>query len=134
MKWMLCYQTPYNVVKYITDNLDTTTFLKYEKFMELVSTFRLENKEIFRENINKFKTLYIDIEKSTWQLYEIEKEPATFDDLIDLNKKREEKKQVVSEIDIQKNAIKKFFEFHKRKSLYNTNVMDKYDTKNRHYR
>jgi uncharacterized protein YPO0396 len=134
MKWMLCYQTPYNVVKYISDNLDTPAFLKYEKFMELVSTFMLQDKDQFRTDINKFRTLFIDIDKGAWHVYQAEKDNPTFDDLIDLNIKKEENKQIKTDIDIQKEAIKKFFEFHKRKSLYNSNYMGKNDTKNRHYR
>jgi len=85
--WILCFQTPYNNIKYITNNLDIPTTSEFYKFLDYIQTIFLYDYNNFIEELNKFKTILIDIDEHKWKLYIEEKKEYTFDELLKFNDK-----------------------------------------------
>jgi len=89
--WIIAYQTPYDTVRYMTNNLNTPTFLGYYKFIDYIQTLFIHNYGGFIDEINKFKDILIDCDNHTWKVIEHELKDATFEELLELNKSEEEK-------------------------------------------
>ena len=94
MNMILCYQTPYDSVTYITDDILSPDYLQYSKFLDFVQPFIKEDFAGFVKNLNRFYTLLIDIKKGTWQLYRKKQKEPTFEELIKLKEKEEKRKKL----------------------------------------
>lgn len=101
---MLCYQEMGDLVKYITSDMEHSGLMNYYKFLEWIYPFRIFNFEGFKEELNKFLSLYVDFEKLTWEIYEVPKDAATFEELLALNSDSEKP----SKVDKLKTFVTKF--------------------------
>jgi len=86
IKWMLCFQTMYDTIKYITDVQEIPVVVSYKDFLTLVSKFNLIEPVKFKDSLDKFRTLYINIPKHTWENYVVRNDGNTsFEELSRLN-------------------------------------------------
>jgi hypothetical protein len=113
MKWLLGYLNPNDYVTFKTDISDNAEFIHYSKFIQFVIPLIKKDTKGFLECINSYYTFFIDVENHTWHLYKKEYRHATFDELITLNEKREERKKLEKE-------TKKFGNTH----LYKTTIFN----------
>ena len=101
MKWLLFVQTPYDTVKYITDELDSYLVVNYNKFRSVI----LEGQKIIDQTnllfeLDRFNTVFLNCEKGTWEVKKPElKKDFTFEELAETNKayKEEPKKEKTKE-------------------------------------
>lgn len=103
--WMLCFQTPYNSVKYITNELNSPAYLSYYKFLDYISTsIHILEYGKFRDQLDKFQTILINIDTHEWSIETVEKKKYSFDELFDYNEQKieEEKNQKAAFDNIQK--------------------------------
>ncbi len=91
--WLLLFQTPYDTVKYMTNNLNAPTLLGYYKFVDYIQTLFIHDYTGFIDELNKFKTILINLDDHTWVIHENERKETTFEELLALNKVEEEKEQ-----------------------------------------
>ena len=107
--YLLCYQTPYDSVKYITNELASPTFLSYYKFIDYIQTIFVHNYYEFEKELNKFKNILIDLDNHTWEIYkESEKEKPSRKEMFEYHEKLEKEKEDKSrkKIEMKKNFIK----------------------------
>lgn len=123
--WILLFQTPYDTVKYITSELSTPRILGYYKFLEYISSVFIIDYYNFREELNKYQTILVNLDDHTWSIYKEEIKETTFKELLELNKKEEEQEESKSEK--FKNFIKKF---RKTETLKNPIDGKNYDSRN----
>ena len=122
--WILLFQTPYDTVKYITSELNTTRSLSYYKFLDYVSSFFVVDYYNFKLELNKYKTILINMDDHTWRIYEEDKKEATRKELLELNKEEDTKE---NKIDKFKNFLRKFKREESLKRIVN---IDDYDSRN----
>lgn len=91
MKWILCVQTPWNSVKYITDDLNDYSSHSYPKFMEMIMQLLPYDPNGLRDAIDSFHTVFLDIESKRWYIenYIPEKENYTDKEMYELNPSKE---------------------------------------------
>jgi len=115
MKWVLCYLNPNDYVTFRTDISDNNEYIIYSKFIEFISSYVKADSQGFFDAINRYFTIYIDLENKKWEIYKKEYRKAEFDELLNLNKKREEKKKLeketkkIGDIHLYKNTITNIF-------------------------
>lgn len=86
--WILCFQTPYDTVKYMSNELNSPMILGYYKFVDYIQTLFIHNYGDFMEELNKFQTILIDTETHTWEIYEEKKNTdVSREELLKLNEK-----------------------------------------------
>lgn len=94
MKWILCFQTATGGIKYYTSDLDNPTYLSFNAFIEYISQFSLHDFKNLLDELDKFKTILIDLDEKSWKIYEIKKEEkTTFEQLYKLNKNKQKDKE-----------------------------------------
>lgn len=124
MNILVCFQTPYDTVKYITNNLSSPTFLSYYKFIDYIQTIFLYDYVGFKEQLNKFKTIMINLDEHSWEICSEQISDVSFKELLKLNEKKDEEEK--SFIERAKEFTKKF----NKKSIKKIVDVDKYDTRN----
>lgn len=91
MEWILCFQTPTGGVKYFTSDLDNPTYLPFRKFLSYINQFNLMEFQEFQEELDKFKTIFIDVPQKNWEIYEVERDQdISFMDLYSFNEQRKQ--------------------------------------------
>ena len=106
----MAFQTPYDSIKYITNELASPTFLSYNKFIDYIQTLFVYNYYGFIEELNKFKTILIDLDEHTWELYvEEKKELPSRKEMFEYNGKIEKEKEDKrkKKLDFKREFIKK---------------------------
>jgi hypothetical protein len=101
MRWILCKQTLHDSVRFISSEApEDASYLGYYRFIEFISTFSLIDFGSFKEELNKFKVLFINIDDHIWEEYkaDIEKQEATFEDLLSLNENKPEENTKLDKI------------------------------------
>jgi len=89
--WLLCFQTPYDSIKYVTNEMSYPNYLPYYKFLDyIINTIHIHNFEGFQNQLDKFFTILINIDTHEWEVYNEERKEAGFYELFDLNEKRKE--------------------------------------------
>lgn len=107
MTWMLCYQTPYDNVYYIMSNSDKAILLPFKKFIEFANTLKIKNYKEFKETLDKFQNIIVDLDKLTWKIYVHEqRKDVTFQELLELNKD----KAVIKDLRLDKKESKSYIE------------------------
>ena len=91
--YLICFQTPYDSVKYITKDISYPTSLPYSKFLDFIANIFVINFEQFKDHIDKFHTILIDLDTHEWEVLEQEKGSATFKQLFDLKEQRDKEKE-----------------------------------------
>jgi hypothetical protein len=92
MKWILFFQMSNNIVRYITPELDNYTHMKYDTFLELLSCYKILDYANFFDSLNRFVTIYLDIETGEWKIIKPEDKSfnVSYEELLTLNKKNDE--------------------------------------------
>lgn len=92
MQWILCFQTVSGGIKYYTADLDAPTYLPFAKFLEYITQYNIQNFRELQDTLDKYKTIFIDIDNGTWKVYNTETDTeAGFQELFKLNNKQKEK-------------------------------------------
>ena len=112
--FLLCFQTPYDSIKYITNDMASPSHLSYHKFMDYIKfTIHVNFFSEFQDELDKFKTILINTDTHDWEIYEEEKDKIGFKNLFDFNEKRNEEKlkeknkNKIGDIESKKNFINK---------------------------
>lgn len=92
MEYILAYQTPYDTVTYITDDLLTVDYLSYGDFLKFIKPFIKKDFAGFIENLNRFYNVLVDVNGQTWQVYHKKFDIPTMQKLIKLNEKKHKKR------------------------------------------
>jgi len=113
MKYILCVQTPWNSVKYISDELTEYSSHTYNKFLEMIMNLQPYDPNGLREAIDSFQTIYLNVETKQWEIikYLPEKDQFTSKQMYELNPSAEmieEQKKNESIINRTKNFIDQF--------------------------
>jgi len=90
MKWIMGFQTPYNMVKFITNEDGSPQALSYYKFLDFVAQFKIKNSIEFIGNIDKFQTILLNCETGEWEVQKPELKTGTFSDMLKLNPGKQE--------------------------------------------
>ncbi len=125
MKWMLCYLTISDNIKYVTDQITNPVFMSYKKFIHFIVPFIINDRGHFMDKINRFDTLLLNCENGEWEVIRPQDmdQDLSFDNLIKLNpdlgfkrnKKEEEEKKLTKTESILyygKNQLDKLFRRH----------------------
>ena len=110
MKWLLCVQSPYNSIRYITDELQEYSSHSYNKFLEMIMNLKPFDPNGLKEAIDGFKTIYFDVNTHVWHIenYVLEENIFTSKQMHELNPSPEileEQKKNDSIINHTKNLI-----------------------------
>lgn len=97
MKWLLGYLNPNDYVTFRTDLSEHNEFIHYSKFIQFVLPIVKKDSAKFLECLNSHYTFFINLENGFWEIYKKEYRHATFDELVELNQKREERKKLEKE-------------------------------------
>lgn len=94
MKWIMFFQTPYNRVKFRTDEFEEVTSMEYHKFVKfLYQSFFIKEREKIIDSLDSFKTILLD--KSGDFIIvspDLDLSKYSFNDLFELNGNKEDKK------------------------------------------
>lgn len=103
--FLICVQTFNDSIKYRTNFLETSSYMRYYKFLEYIDKeIHLWDISSFIEELNKFKVIYIDLDTRTWKIIPMEEsKDASFEELIQLNQPIEKEEE--SSLDKMKNKI-----------------------------
>jgi hypothetical protein len=104
----MLFQTPHDRVKFQTNELDESTSMPYQKFLEFIYTnYFIRDRQSFTEALDSFKTILIDGSgEFTIISPEIDLSKYSFDELFKLNEKKEEE----TTFDIAVSQSKKFID------------------------
>lgn len=106
MKWVLCYQTQNDIICYQTNDSQSSLFMGYKKFLEYIDSFNILDRDKFVNELNKFETIFINIDTKEWKVYETEREKhPSFETLMFLNSEKKEEKTIIEK---GREWIKKF--------------------------
>lgn len=86
-KWIIFVQTPYNSVKYISNELNDYSIMSYKRFFEMISTFNPLNPNAFKEALDGFETVLLDCESRNWTIEkrDISEKNYTYQEMLELN-------------------------------------------------
>ena len=95
MKWVVFFQTPYNTVKYMTDELATPSVMEYSKFLSFLFDLTVNDRISIREKLDQFKTILLFCETGYWEVRKTEEFniETSFEELKSLNPTRAETKE-----------------------------------------
>ena len=105
--YLLCFQTPHDSVKYITHELASPIFLSYNSFIDYIQTIFVFDYENFVKELNKFKTILIDLDTHRWEIYKEERKKYNEKEIFEFNAKleKEEEDKKVKKLNKTKNFI-----------------------------
>jgi hypothetical protein len=92
MEYILAYQTPYDTVTYITDDLLTVDYLSYGDFLKFIKPFIKKDFAGFVENLNRFYNVFVNTNEKTWKVYHNKFDVPTMQQLIELNETKDKKR------------------------------------------
>jgi hypothetical protein len=92
MNIILAYQTPYETVAYITDDLLIVDYLPYSEFIKFIKPFVKKNYEEFIENLNRFYNVLVNTNDGSWEVYHKKFTIPTMQDLVKLNDNKQKKR------------------------------------------
>jgi hypothetical protein len=93
MIWIMLFQTPYNNIKFITNEDANPQFLEYYKFLKFIAQFPIENGGEFRSNLDKFQTIFLNCSTGIWEIRKPEIKEKSFEDMLKLNPNEQEIKE-----------------------------------------
>ena len=123
MKWVLCYLNPHDYVSYKTDLSTSSESLQYQDFVGFIHPYISKASYEFYEELNRYRTLLIDTQNKDWKVYLKRFDEPTFDELFQINEKREVKKK-------NENSSSKLGQYFQYKNLIN-NISKNNDGQNR---
>ena len=91
--FLICFQTPYDSVRYITNQLSSVRSLQYYKFLAFISDIFVSDFTGFKNHLDKFDTILVDLDTHTWEIQNTEKKKVEFKELFEFNEKREEEEK-----------------------------------------
>lgn len=88
--WFLFYQTVNDNIAYIDSHMVNPSFMARNKFLNSIfKSIFIKNSKEMQENLEKGKTILLFSGTGLWEVKEVEKREATFEELLKLNKKEE---------------------------------------------
>lgn len=86
MKWVMCKQTIHDSVCYTTSENQDLMYLSYYAFLEYVHSLTLIDFIGFKNSLDKFDIIFINIDDHSWRLQKEEDNRGySFEELLDLN-------------------------------------------------
>jgi hypothetical protein len=99
MNWVLCKQTLHDSICYSSSDNEDLQYLSYYKFLEYIHNFLIQDFVEFKNQLDKFEVLLIDIDNHSWEIYkEKEEKEATFEELLSLNEIKTQEKTKIEKI------------------------------------
>ena len=84
-KWIVCFQTPFNCIKYQSFD-GSIKYPSYYDFLSLMMKNHIKNPREFKKELDTFKTILIDLESGEWELVKLNKNiNVSFEELVKLN-------------------------------------------------
>ena len=77
-KWVMAHQTPWNSVKYITDDLTEYTTKTYTNFLSMILALNPLDPNGLKEALDSFETIFLDCDIHTWRIEKYVPEVETF--------------------------------------------------------
>lgn len=106
MKWLMCKQTLHDSVCYTTSENEDLMYLSYYSFLDYIHSLVLVDFIDFKNYLDKFEIIYIEIDNHSWKIYKEENQkPATFNELVELN---DGDKKELSKLDRIKLSLSKY--------------------------
>ncbi len=104
--FIVCFQTPYNLISYTTAELTTPTFMGYKEFVKWLNKKNITGFDFLIEELDRFQTIYVDLDERVWEvLKDKEKDQEySFEELYKYNedkKRRDKNKKMTREERIQ---------------------------------
>ena len=120
ISWILFFQTPYNMVKFITNEDANYQILNYFKFKDFIFQFQIKNRGDFNKHFDSFHTVLLNCTDGSWEEIKQEIKESSFSEMLKLNPgiqeiEEEKKKDPILK---RKEFLRKFFDF-KKNSLLN---------------
>jgi len=120
MKWMMLFQTPWDSIKFITNEDTNAQYLPYNKFMDFLNTFKINDIGTFKDSINKFQTLLLDCTTGKWEIQHQQIVEGSFEQMLKLNpgvQEIEEQKKKTDPLLKKKNFLDLFSKARKKQVL-----------------
>lgn len=93
MRWILFFQTPYDRVKFRTDEMEETVSKTYYKFKDyLFQNFYVLDSKGILDALDSFQTVLLEKDSGKWETISpnYDKEGITFEELFSINNKNKE--------------------------------------------
>lgn len=85
MKWVLAQQGLNDVIRFYSNEEQTVKSMMYKDFLKYLAQFNIVNFQDLINMVNRFYTIFIDLDSGNWKLHLRHDEPATFNELVALN-------------------------------------------------
>ena len=90
MNYLMAYQkmsATFDMVYYIGTGMDQPLLITYKKFIEYANTLDIKNYSAFKEELDTYKTLIINMDTKEWFEYVAERRTdIPFEEMLELNK------------------------------------------------
>jgi hypothetical protein len=121
MKWIMFFQTPYDRVKFRTDEFEEVTSMQYHKFVKfLYEGFFIKEREKLIDSLDSFKTILLDKSGDFIVVSpELDLSKYSFDELFELNgKKEDETNNLDTAVEQSKRLIEQLWKKSKEKNPF----------------
>jgi len=85
MRYVIFCQTPYNTVRYMTNDMQDYTSMSYDKFLRMLMTFPCRDYKDIRDHLDTFHSIVLNLDNGEYEQLKPEESKATFNDLLKLN-------------------------------------------------
>jgi hypothetical protein len=129
ISWILFMQTPWNTVKFITNEDASYQVLNYYKFKDFLAQFKKTNLSDFNKSLDSFQTVFLDCTTGEWKVEKSEIKEASFDQMLKLNPGKEELEEEKKKTDPllrKKNFLDNFFKGRKKQNTSGNLIGNKY--------
>jgi hypothetical protein len=120
MTWIMFFQTPYDAVKFITNEDDSYQILNYYKFVDFISDYKIENRQGIIQALDRFQTILLNCVEGTWEIQKVVIIQGSFEEMLKLNPgelELKESKKKTDPILKNKNFINTFFKARKKQVM-----------------
>jgi len=121
ISWIIFCQTPYNKVKFLTNEDASYQVLGYYKFKDFITQFKIKNLFEFDKNLDSFQTVFLDCETGEWKIEKPEFKEPTFETMLKLNPGKQEideEKKNKDPLLRKKNFLDNFFKGRKKQTIH----------------
>jgi len=85
MPWLICQQTPYSQIKFLSEN-SNISYIGYYKFLEKMLEYPVGRRQDFKLELDRFQLIKLDMDNGEWEVLKpLRKESYDFEELLKLN-------------------------------------------------
>lgn len=119
MKYLIFCQTPYNSVRFMTNELQDYTSLGYKKFLDMLMTLPCNDYLAIRKHLDCFQTVFLNLETGEFKQLLPERGEATFEELVRINQVEEQKSIQEQKTESSKSFLDSFAKWRKQNDSFN---------------